>query len=62
MGQTDLVVGVGLVSGSRFFILLICVAWARSGSTHFPGQYALFIENAFGCMELGQRKRTCPAS
>ena len=45
MGQTDLVARGGLVSGSSFFILLICVASSVSGSTHFPSQYTLFIEN-----------------
>ena len=45
MGQTDMVAGVGLVSGSSFFPLPICVAWPLSGSTHFLGQYILFIEN-----------------
>ena len=45
MGQTDLVARAGLVSGSSFFISPICVAWSLSGSTHFPSQYTLFIEN-----------------
>ena len=45
MGQIDLVAGVGLVSGSSYFISPICVAWPLSVSTHFPGQYILFIEN-----------------
>ena len=45
MGQTDLVARVSLVSGSNSFILPICVAWPHSGSTYFPGQYTLFIEN-----------------
>ena len=45
MGQTDLVAGVGLVSGSRFFISPICLAGPISESTHLPGQYTLFIEN-----------------
>ena len=45
MGQTDMVAGVGFVNGSSFFISPICVAWPLSGSTHFPGQYTLFIEN-----------------
>ena len=45
MGQTDLVARVGLISGSSFFISLICVASSLSGSTHFPSQYTLFIEN-----------------
>ena len=31
MGQTDLVARAGLVSGSRFFISPICVAWSLSG-------------------------------
>ena len=44
-GQTGLVAKVGLVSGSSFFILPVCVAWPLSGSIHFPGQYTLFIEN-----------------
>ena len=41
MGQTDLVAGVGLVSGTSFSISPIWVAWSLSGST----QYTLFIEN-----------------
>ena len=41
MGQTDLVAGVGLVSGSIFFISPVCVAW----SLHFPIQNIMFIEN-----------------
>ena len=45
MGQTDLVDGVGLVSGSSFSISPICLAWPISESTHLPGQYTLFIEN-----------------
>ena len=45
MGQTDLVARVGLVSGSIFFISPICEASSLSGSTHFPSQYTLFIEN-----------------
>ena len=45
MLQTDLVAKAGLVSGSSFHISLICVACSRSGSTHFPVQYTLFIEN-----------------
>ena len=45
MGQTDPLAGVGLVSGSSYFISPICAAWPLSVSTHFPGQYILFIEN-----------------
>ena len=45
MEQTNLVARVGLVSGSIFFISPICEASSLSGSTHFPSQYTLFIEN-----------------
>ena len=45
MAQTDLIARVGLVIGSSFFILPICIASPRSGSIYFPGQYTLFIEN-----------------
>ena len=63
MGQTDLVARAGLVSWSRFFILPICVAWPRSGSTHFPGQYTLFVETfMFWLYGAGKRRKTRPAS
>ena len=58
MGQTDMVAGVGLVSGSSFFISPICVAWPLSGSTHFPGQYTLFIESfVLDAWSLGKEEK-----
>ena len=44
MGQTEVVAGVGLVSGSSFFISPSCVAWSLSVN-HFLDQYTLLIEN-----------------